>query len=473
MSFKILFLFVIFNFSICAASKAQDNSKNVTITVSGSGNTAEEAKQAALRSAIEQAYGSFISTKTEVFNDRVVADEMASVSSGNIQSYKMLNESQLPNGTWGVTLNALVSIDKLTSFAESKGMAVEIKGGIFALNIKQQLINEASEQKIVSELVEILHEALQVSFDYVLKAGEPKSKDGGSQNWEIPVTVSAIGNSNMDFSIDYLTKTLNAISLSENEVERYHTIEKPVYLVYIRQWQNHDGYKKPLYFYLRNINTLDILQMLAYQWNFYKTNFILKNGKETLTYNAPDHDHGGLKKIVGREEKKSYDFNIYAGTYEFVDSYGFSSNGDVAGEFIFKDNKTLTEISEMTGYSIKADGVSDKLPFKHGGFVVNEKNGHGLVVGLMSELQFKSAKKKCETLELNGYTDWRLPTEAEGQILKRKISKLNLVFWSSELKYTGGVMGKAFAFCNQPHTGTCQHLVSENNDFTSIAVRSF
>lgn len=69
----------------------------------------------------------------------------------------MLNESQLPDGRWGVTLKALVSVDKLTSFVEAKGIAIEIKGGMFALNIKQQSLNELGEVKAVSEMVGLLH----------------------------------------------------------------------------------------------------------------------------------------------------------------------------------------------------------------------------------------------------------------------------------------------------------------------------
>lgn len=128
---------------------AQEAEKTVTITVSGSGKTQDDAKQSAFRSAIEQAFGAFISSKTEIFNDQVVADQIASVANGNIQSFSILNESQLPDGSWGVTLKALVSVSKLTSFVEAKGIAIEIKGGLFALNIKQQLLNEQSEIKAV------------------------------------------------------------------------------------------------------------------------------------------------------------------------------------------------------------------------------------------------------------------------------------------------------------------------------------
>jgi ABC-type uncharacterized transport system substrate-binding protein len=90
MKYKIQILLVLCAFAICTTANAQDDDKNISITVSGSGKTLDDAKQSALRSAIEQAYGSFISTKTEILNDQVVADQMASVSSGNIKSYTIL-----------------------------------------------------------------------------------------------------------------------------------------------------------------------------------------------------------------------------------------------------------------------------------------------------------------------------------------------------------------------------------------------
>jgi len=160
---------------------AQSENKDVTIVASGSGGTLEDAKQAALRSATEQAFGTFISSKTEMFSDVVVADQMASVSSGNIKSVEVLSQNQLPDGRWGVTLKAIVSVDKLTSFVQAKGISIEIKGGMFALNIKQQLLNEQGEIKAVAEMIGLLHEPMQIAFDYVIKRGDPKSLDAESQ----------------------------------------------------------------------------------------------------------------------------------------------------------------------------------------------------------------------------------------------------------------------------------------------------
>jgi hypothetical protein len=91
-------------------TRAQDTDKSIAITVIGNGKSQDAAKQSALRSAIEQSFGAFISSKTEILNDQLVTDQITSVANGNIQSFLILNESQLPDGSWAVTLKVIVSI---------------------------------------------------------------------------------------------------------------------------------------------------------------------------------------------------------------------------------------------------------------------------------------------------------------------------------------------------------------------------
>ena len=129
---KSLTLLFVLIYAISNHALAQDENKLVTLTASNQGESKEAARQNALRTAIEQAFGAFISSKTEIFNDQLVADQMASVANGNIQSYEILNEVKLPDGRWSVTLKAIVSVNKLTSFAQAKGINVEIKGSLFA-----------------------------------------------------------------------------------------------------------------------------------------------------------------------------------------------------------------------------------------------------------------------------------------------------------------------------------------------------
>ena len=147
-------LLIICAFAFFTTANAQDESKNVTITVSGSGKTQDEAKQNALRSAIEQAFGAFISSNTEILNDELVKDEIVSISNGNIQKFEVISEVQIPDGGYATSLKATVSVTKLTSFVEANGGGIEFKGTIFGANIRQQKMNEEGEYKSVINLCE-------------------------------------------------------------------------------------------------------------------------------------------------------------------------------------------------------------------------------------------------------------------------------------------------------------------------------
>lgn len=306
--------------------------KTVTITVSGSGKTQDEAKQSALRSAIEQAFGAFISAKTEILNDQVVSDQITSVANGNIKSFDILNDSQLPDGDWGVTLKALVSIDKLTRFVEAKGVSVEINGGLFAQNIKQQILNEQGEIKAISELVELLYEPMQTAFDYSIISSDPKSVDTENKNWEIPLTVIVTANNNMDICAEYCIRTLSAISMSTEEVTSYNTLNKEVFTIII----NHYGVEYKT-FYLRKKTSLNVLNILANQFRFYVSLFTIESG---------------IDEINGNLENLEMNFKPLDGN-----TITFLKAGEKAGIFTWKDKRTLAQIEKMSGYKVKPKGV--------------------------------------------------------------------------------------------------------------------
>ena len=421
---------------------SQTASKEVSITSSGSGKTLEDAKQAALRSSTEQAFGAFISSKTEMFNDQVVADQMASVSSGNIKSYEVLNESQLPDGSWGVTLKTIVSVDKLTSFVEAKGIAIEIKGGMFALNIKQQLLNEQGEIKAVNEMVGLLHEPMQISFDYVIKSSEPKSLDAESKNWEIPLMVTATTNKNIDFCANYCIKTLEALSLSSEEVTSYKSLNKDVFPVKI----NYNVVAKT--FYLRKQGSINALNTLTSQWEFYTRLFTVQSGMDESYGNGYSqiHNFSGTRVIrtSGMIDSRSRNY------YNESKIINFLTTGQQAGTFSWQDNRTLAQIEKMTGYTVKPRGVSSQ--FKHGGFVVYEKDGHGLVAAItdLGEMDWNAAKTACDELILNGYSDWHLPSKEELNSVYVNLKKVgcgvfaNSYYWSSAGNFTGTAWEQAF-----------------------------
>jgi hypothetical protein len=331
---------------------------------------------------------------------------MASVASGNIQSFVPLTDGQLPDGTWGVTLKATVSVDKLTSFVQAKGIAIEIKGGMFALNIKQQLLNEQGEIKAIAEMVGLLHEPMQICFDYVIKSSDPKSLDAESKNWEIPLVVTATCNKNIDFCANYFKKTLSALSLTSAEVEAYKSLNKQVFPVSF----NYIGQKN--IFYLRKQTSINAINSLLSNWEFYARLFAVQSGMDESFGNGEGRLHN-LKDNDGYNEST----NIL-----------FPTAGNVVATFTWKDKRTLSQIEQMNGYAVKPRGVISK--FKNGGYVVWEKDGHGLVAALcdMGKYNWTDAKFACEELVMNGYSDWHLPSKEE----------LNLVYVNLKQIGVGG-----------------------------------
>lgn len=199
----------------------------VSLVVSGEGEDKEEATFKALRSAIEQAYGTFVSANTTILNDQLVADEIVSLSSGNIQKYEYVSENKMPNGNTLVTLSATVSIDKLVSFAESKGMEAELKGGLFAMNVKKMEFDKKAEEKAVENLCKQLETMLPTLFDYEIEVGEPKTYNDAQ--CYVSYYIVAKPNNNMVTMIDVMYHTLTSISLSNSERKKYSEVGKNTY----------------------------------------------------------------------------------------------------------------------------------------------------------------------------------------------------------------------------------------------------
>ncbi|MFR3187689.1 MAG: hypothetical protein ACLTOV_06745 [Phocaeicola sp.] len=135
--------------------KADEKDSNaVTLIVSADAKTKDEATKIALRSAIEQAYGTFVSTNTTILNDELAKDEIVTISSGNIKEYKEIASEQMPNGNMYVTLQATVSISKLVSYAQSKGAETEFAGSTFGMNMKMKELNKKNEEIALKNWVE-------------------------------------------------------------------------------------------------------------------------------------------------------------------------------------------------------------------------------------------------------------------------------------------------------------------------------
>jgi hypothetical protein len=373
---------------------AQTENKDVTITATGSGSSQEFAKQTALRNAIEQAFGTFISSKTEIFNDEIVADQMSSVSSGNVKSYEVLNESLLPNGTWASTLRVIVSVDKLTSFVEAKGITVEMKGGLFAMNIKQQLLNEESERNIISNLTGTIHNLLQQSFDYSLDVKDPQSVDGSSENWEVPMTIYVKPNRNMDFCKNYFLSTLNSIGLSNSELENYNRLKKPIFEI---DFKFGDSLKK---FFLRNQSS--IIEFRRFEnLSFYTHSFYIDNGLKSI------REIGNSKMQVkenyyNRAEETMIPIITFPFNNDMIKfpkmEINFISSRENKNQVVYSYNDVLRldDISKISKYEIKQDSIRNE--FINGGYRI-KKNKTDII------LAPEALRFQCQKTTYNQFVD--------------------------------------------------------------------
>lgn len=210
---------------ITVADIAQDSKDEVTLTVVGEGITREEATNNALRSAVAQAYGVFVSANTQILNDSLVKDEIATVTSGNIKEYKEITNLNLPNGRKEVTLQTVVSISKLISYAMSKGASAEFAGDVFARNMKIRELNKTNERKAITSFFQQMKFLLQMCYERRLTVSEPsltsKEAGGAKEYVSIPMKIEFVPNNNLNDFIISFQKLFQALSLSKAEVQEY------------------------------------------------------------------------------------------------------------------------------------------------------------------------------------------------------------------------------------------------------------
>lgn len=274
---RIIFITTLF---FCNVLQAQTVA---TLVVNGVGDTPLEAQHNALRSALEQSYGVYISSETKILNDILVEDKISAITNGKIIDFEVLNEIKISDNNFTITLKATVSVEKLVSYAQSKGASVEFKGGLFGANIKQKKLNKEAELVAISNLRRIVQDLSDHSFDYEIVVGNPLSINESqwkdylnfeNDPWKIPLEIKVIPNSNFLELTNLIKLTLSDLQLSKNELEDYKEHEIDYYVITL------DGTQ----YYFRNIKSINSFQnMITY---FYHSifNFEVYDGVTTRNF---------------------------------------------------------------------------------------------------------------------------------------------------------------------------------------------
>ena len=211
---------------------------DVTLVVSGDGATKEAATHVALRSAIEQAYGVFVSANTEILNDELVKDEIATVASGNVKSYTELSATVLPNGNHLVSLQATVSTKSLATYAQSKGASCEFAGATFGANLKMVELNQKNTKIAFENLVKQLESFKPFVYDMYerkLEVSQPNAE--GEMYFKVSLFTTEIW---WDYQ-EMILSTLNALNMSSGELQNL-TQLRVKYYTYPSYINTIDGY---------------------------------------------------------------------------------------------------------------------------------------------------------------------------------------------------------------------------------------
>ena len=308
--------------SVSINKTEQSSEKVISLVSNGTGKTKEEAIQNALRSAIEQTYGTFVSSNTEVLNDDMIKDEIVTVSSGNIKSYKELSVDQ-SDGFYDVSVQVTISIDHLTQFAQSRGMQAELAGASFVMNMRMKELNKKNEAASIEHMIEKAKAiAKNGLFDYLLEIGEPQMMRGSK--YTIMLTIYFCENDNTIAFFKTLYETIQTLSLSSWEVKEYQKANIPYYVYNIQLSQSRlgkyalrndyintrKGYTWLMPMYMKELSNYVIKDNLGNKWNGNHENLQDANPfeGESLHFN-PAESYRKVNKGIGivlRDNKRIY-----------------------------------------------------------------------------------------------------------------------------------------------------------------------
>ena len=120
-------------------------------------------------------------------------------------------------------------------------------------------------------------------------------------------------------------------------------------------------------------------------------------------------------------------------------------------------------------------GYSQNRPIQRGGIVVYEKDGHGLVAAPtdLGIMDLDSAKTACDTLTLNGYSDWHLPSKEELNALYVNLKQLGVGGFAGDYYWSSTESGNDAAWLQNFDNGWQEGYGGKDGKYDVRAVRAF
>ena len=341
---SIIFLLLTFCTFVCASSKPSNPKEDITLVVSGTAENQQEATLVALRSALEQTYGTFVSSNTKILNDEVISDEIVSVSKGNVKKYEVIDVRQINDKTCSVTLNVTICLSKLVSYANSKGVVAEFDGNSFATDLKIMELREKNTldafKHMCKEIVELSKDAFDfritmknpVCGNYIDRQGRKTKEEG----FLINIKIDACANQTTSRIYSLVNQTIKSLKLQPEEIllNEFYIPDSLMYVyenaskdkrLWIERFNKRYSYDRNFAHVLLPIHDHVIYNHIAWATNaLFEAlfNYQLKdlsNSGYYLSWKKKWHYLGSHKNLGARMEFEIVDsYNRYIGHY-----YGF------------------------------------------------------------------------------------------------------------------------------------------------------
>ena len=116
-------------------------------------------------------------------------------------------------------------------------------------------------------------------------------------------------------------------------------------------------------------------------------------------------------------------------------------------------------------------------PIKQGGYLIYEKNGHGLIASVknLGKMDYNEAIKACDALTEEGFEDWKLPTKEDFDLIHPKLNLKKMGqggLFQSSWYWTSTEKDKDNAWTHNLNNGVQSTYFKDFKCYV-IAVRSF
>ena len=216
-SFKSILTTLVFTLTLLPAQEgplvAGEGEKKVI--TSGYGKNPDEALTQALRNAVEEAVGTYMTSTTRIENDDIIEDKILSLSRGFIKDFKKLSEMKV-EGETKVTVAVIVTKTQILETLKASGIKVKVAGKKMFQQFASFDRQMEDEYKLIYDLLKDLPK--EGPLDYEVEVlGQPVRS---GSDYEIKVSITGTINQNFRNQFSNFRNILNETAFDNKIVEK-------------------------------------------------------------------------------------------------------------------------------------------------------------------------------------------------------------------------------------------------------------